>query len=301
MENSNFNIVSFDGGGLRGALSICIFENIQKKMPDIIRNTNMIGGTSTGSLIALGLAYGLSCSEVSQLYSQENVDYIFDKSYSEMLRPKYNNANLKELLLSVFPEKLKLKDLGKLVVIPSFYIGSETSEWKPIFYNNIPDSPTENARVIDVAMSSSAAPVFFPTYQNHIDGGIIATDPGLACVIHSMSKEIGKYKEDIRLLSLGTGYNFNSIKQDTTSWGALDWIISKNPDFPIISMTLEGNAQMSQIFSNMLLEDNYERINPRIDKDIGMDDCESLQYLIDLGNNYDITKHFKWIQKNWSK
>lgn len=301
MENSNFNIVSFDGGGLRGALSICIFENIQKKMPDIIRNTNMIGGTSTGSLIALGLAYGLSCSEVSQLYSQENVDFIFDKSYSEMLRPKYNNANLKELLLSVFPEKLKLKDLGKLVVIPSFYIGSETSEWKPIFYNNIPNSPTENARVIDVAMSSSAAPVFFPTYQNHIDGGIIATDPGLACVIHSMSKEIGKYKEDIRLLSLGTGYNFNSIKQDTTSWGALDWIISKNPDFPIISMTLEGNAQMSQIFSKMLLEDNYEKINPRIDKDIGMDDCESLQYLIDLGNNYDITKHLKWIQENWSK
>lgn len=301
MENSNFNIVSFDGGGLRGALSICIFENIQKKMPDIIRNTNMIGGTSTGSLIALGLAYGLSCSEVSQLYSQENVDFIFDKSYSEMLRPKYNNANLKELLLSVFPEKLKLKDLGKLVVIPSFYIGSETSEWKPIFYNNIPNSPTENARVIDVAMSSSAAPVFFPTYQNHIDGGIIATDPGLACVIHSMSKEIGKYKEDIRLLSLGTGYNFNSIKQDTTSWGALDWIISKNPDFPIISMTLEGNAQMSQIFSKMLLEDNYEKINPRIDKDIGMDDCESLQYLIDLANNYDITKHLKWIQENWSK
>lgn len=301
MENSNFNIVSFDGGGLRGALSICIFENIQKKMPDIIRNTNMIGGTSTGSLIALGLAYGLSCSEVSQLYSQENVDFIFDKSYSEMLRPKHNNANLKELLLSVFPEKLKLKDLGKLVVIPSFYIGSETSEWKPIFYNNIPNSPTENARVIDVAMSSSAAPVFFPTYQNHIDGGIIATDPGLACVIHSMSKEIGKYKEDIRLLSLGTGYNFNSIKQDTTSWGALDWIISKNPDFPIISMTLEGNAQMSQIFSKMLLEDNYEKINPRIDKDIGMDDCESLQYLIDLANNYDITKHLKWIQENWSK
>ncbi|MCR8745411.1 patatin-like phospholipase family protein [Romboutsia lituseburensis] len=301
MENSTFNIVSFDGGGLRGALSICIFENIQKKMPDIIRKTNMLGGTSTGSLIALGLAYGLSCSEVRQLYSKENVDYIFDKSYSEMLRPKYNNTNLKELLLSVFPEKLKLKDLGKLVVIPSFYIGSETSEWKPVFYNNIPNSATENERVIDVAMSSSAAPVFFPTYQNHIDGGIIATDPGVSCVIHSISKEIGKYKEDLRLLSFGTGYNFNSIKQDTTSWGALDWIISKNPDFPIISMTLEGNAQMSQIFSKMLLEDNYERINPRIDRDIGMDDCESLQYLIDLGTNYDISKHLKWIQEKWVK
>ena len=52
--------------------------------------------------------------EVSNLYSKENIEYIFDKSYSQISRPKYNNDNLKEVLLSVFPERLKLKDLGKL-------------------------------------------------------------------------------------------------------------------------------------------------------------------------------------------
>lgn len=301
MDKANFNIVTFDGGGLRGALSIGVFERIQREVPDIIRNTNLLGGTSTGSLIALGLAYGVSSNEIKQLYSIENSKYIFSKSYSEIIRPKYNNDNLKEILLKIFPEDLKLKDLGKLVVIPSFYLGSDTSSWKPIFYNNIPNSSTENARVIDVAMSSSAAPVFFPTYKNHIDGGIMATDPSLACIVYAMGKELGKKCEDMRLLSLGTGYNFNSIKQDTTSWGALDWIMSKDPDLPIISLTLEASAQMSQIFSEKLLGNNYNRVNPRMDRDIGMDDYEALNYLVDLSNSYDIEDDISWMREKWNK
>lgn len=299
MEDSTFNILAFDGGGLKGTLSISILERIQKDFSEIVRTTNMIGGTSTGSLIALALAYGVSSSKIKELYSIKNSKYIFDKSYSEMIRPKYNSKHLKEVLLEIFPESLKLKDLGKLVVVPSFYIGSETSSWKPIFYNNIPNSDTEDARVVDVAMSSSAAPVFFPTYNNHIDGGIIATDPSLSCVLYAMGKELSKKSSNIRLLSIGTGYNYNSIKEDTTSWGAIDWIISKDPDLPIISITLEGNSQTSQIFSKKLLEDNYFRINPKIDKDIAMDNYDEIEYLTEVGKSCDLGETFKWLNERW--
>lgn len=299
MDDSNFNIVTFDGGGLRGSLSICLFERLQKEYPDIMKSVNMFGGTSTGSLIALGLAYGLSPTEIKEFYSIDNANYIFNKSYSEMIRPKYNNDNLKEVLLRIFPEDLKLKDLGKLVVIPTFYIGSETSEWKAIFYNNLPNSPTENARVIDVAMASSAAPVYFPTYQNHIDGGIIATDPSLACIIHSIDKELDKKPEDIRLLSIGTGYVYNSIKEDTTQWGILEWLVSKSPGLPIISITLEGNCQMSQSFSKKLLKDNYYRLNPKMTRDVSMDDVESLEYLFSLGEDFNLDDINSWMKEKW--
>lgn len=300
MRNSTFNILAFDGGGLKGTLSICILERIQKDFSEIVRTTNMIGGTSTGSLIALALSYGVSPSTIKEFYSVENSKYIFDKSHSEMIRPKYNNDHLKEVLLEIFPIDLKLKDLGKLVVIPSFYIGNESSSWKPIFYNNIPNSPTEDARVIDVAMSSSAAPVFFPTYKYHIDGGIIATDPSLSCILYAMGKELDKKGSDMRLLSIGTGYNHNSIKEDTTSWGAIDWIMSKNPDLPIIAVTLEGNSQTSQIFSKKLLEDNYYRINPKINKDIAMDDCGSIDYLLEVGESCDLEETIKWLKEKWN-
>ncbi|MGL5346356.1 MAG: patatin-like phospholipase family protein [Peptostreptococcaceae bacterium] len=300
MEDSAFNILTFDGGGLRGALSISLLDRIQNECNDIVSNANMIGGTSTGSLIALGLAYGVSPSEIKKLYSIEKANYIFDKSYSEVIRPKYDNMHLKEVLLEIFPQNLRLKDLGKIVVIPTFYIGDKINSWKPIFYNNIPGSSTENAYVIDVALSSSAAPVFFPTYKNHIDGGIVATDPSLACIIYALSKELSQTTSDIRLLSFGTGYCYNSIKQDTTQWGVLEWLTNKNPDLPIISITLEANAQMSQSFSQMILEDNYYRINPRMNRDIGMDDVKALDYLYKLGESCDIDSCTEWINNKWN-
>ena len=295
MKNSNFNILAFDGGGLKGALSISILERIVKEYPNLLNNINMFGGTSTGSLIALGLAYGVSPKEIKELYSIENSKYIFNKSYAEILRPKYENKNLKEVLLSIFPEELELKDLNKLVMIPSFYIGNEENAWKPVFYNNMPNSFTKTSKVVDVAMSSSAAPVFFPTYNHHVDGGIIATDPSLACIIHAIDS--GFKLKNTRLFSIGTGYVYNSIKADTTEWGAIDWIINKEPDLPIISITLEGNSQMSQLFSQKLLGDNYYRLNPKMEKDVAMDDCDALEYLMSLGENCDIKDAFGWIKK----
>ncbi|MFQ4201924.1 patatin, partial [Clostridioides difficile] len=279
----------------KGALSISILERIVKEYPNLLNNINMFGGTSTGSLIALGLAYGVSPKEIKELYSIENSKYIFNKSYAEILRPKYENKNLKEVLLSIFPEELELKDLNKLVMIPSFYIGNEENAWKPVFYNNMTNSFTKTSKVVDVAMASSAAPVFFPTYNRHVDGGIIATDPSLACIIHAIDS--GFKLKNTRLFSIGTGYVYNSIKADTTEWGAIDWIINKEPDLPIISITLEGNSQMSQLFSQKLLGDNYYRLNPKMEKDVAMDDCDALEYLISLGENCDIKDAFGWIKK----
>ena len=301
MKNSTFNILSFDGGGVRGALSIKLLERIENEISNIVKTSNMMSGTSTGSLIALGLAYGMSPSEVSKLYSKENIEYIFDKSYPQISRPKYDNDHLKEMLLSVFPENLKLKDLGKLVIIPTFYVGDKDNSWKAIFYNNIPNSETEDYRVVDVAMASSAAPVFFPSYDCHIDGGIIATDPSLASIIYSIDKKLGKKIDQIRLLSFGTGYCYNSIKEDTSKWGAVEWVTSKDPDLPIISVTLEGNAQLSQIFSKKLLDNNYYRVNPKMDKDIPMDDTKSIDYLLKLAEEYDIKECINWINNKWSK
>ena len=301
MDNSIFNILSFDGGGIRGALSVNLLEKIQNKITNIIKTTNLISGTSTGSLIALGLAYGMTPKEVSNLYSKENIEYIFDKSYSQISRPKYNNDNLKEVLLSVFPERLKLKDLGKLVVIPSFYIGDEYNSWKAIFYNNIPNSATEDYTVIDVAMASSAAPVFFPSYNRNIDGSIIANDPSLVSIIYAIDKELGKEVDKIRLLSFGTGYCYDSIKEDTSKWEAIEWITSKEPDLPIISIMFEGNSQLSYTFSKKLLGNNYYRINPKMDEDIAMDDTEAINYLINLAKEYDIKQCVNWLNDKWNK
>jgi patatin-like phospholipase/acyl hydrolase len=299
METSDFNILTFDGGGIRGALSIDIFAKIVDRRDDVLKNTDLIGGTSTGSLIALGLAYGVSPIEIKELYSIENSKFIFGDKHSEMLRPKYDNDNLKEVLLRIFPEDLKLRDLEKMVLIPSLYIGDRNEPWRPIFYNNLPNSLTSEFNVVDVALASSAAPVFFPAYNRHIDGGIIAADPSLACIVYALDSCMEVRLDDIRLLSIGTGFEHNSISDDTTTWGAIDWMVNKDPSLPILSITLEGNSLVSQYFSQKLLKDNYYRIDPKLGKNIPMDDCASLPYLNSLGENYNIEHVLSWLGMKW--
>ncbi len=300
IDNNGFNILTFDGGGVRGTLSINILQRIQDHYPSLLDKTSLIGGTSTGSFIALGLAYGLSPVQVMDMYSPENVSYIFSKSYSEIRRSKYDNDRLKEVLLKVFPKDLRLKDLKKFVVIPTFYIGDVDNTWKPIFYSNSPDSDNSDTLVIDVALASSAAPIFFPIYKNHIDGGIIATDPSLACVIHAIDEDINKKLSELKLLSIGTGYAYTSIKSNNPKWSAIDWILGKEPDHPIVSVVLEGNSQLSQTFVKKLLDDNYIRIDPKIKKNVALDDYKSLEYLNKIALEYDIDKAIKWIGEKWN-
>ena len=69
----------------------------------------------------------------------------------------------------------------------------------------------------------------------------------------------------------------------------------------IISVTLEGNAQLSQIFSKKLLDSNYYRVNPKMDKDISMDDIKSMDYLLELAAEYNIKDCINWINNKWNK
>lgn len=298
--SNSFNILTFDGGGIRGLLSLNILKRIQDHYPSFLDKVSLLGGTSTGSFIALGLAYGLSIEQIMYMYDFENSSYIFSKSYPEILRSKYDNTRLKEILLQVFPKDLKLKDLNRYVMIPTFYIGDENNPWKAIFYSNLPSSQNADALVIDVALASSAAPIFFPIYKNHIDGGIVANDPSLACLIHILNDGINQNLSEVKLASIGTGYAYTSIKSNNPNWSAIDWVVGKNPSHPIISVILEGNSQMSKTFTSKLLNDNYIRINPKMDYSIALDDYKSIDYLNELGKECIINDAIKWIGEKWN-
>ena len=55
----NYLILSCDGGGMRGILTALIIKELNDKVPFLDR-VNLFAGTSTGAMIALGLANGMS-------------------------------------------------------------------------------------------------------------------------------------------------------------------------------------------------------------------------------------------------
>ncbi len=299
---SKYKIITFDGGGIRGALSITLLRRLYEKLPHLIRTTNLFAGTSTGSFIALGLSNGLKPMEIAKFYTEENGKAIFSPKSLNPFRPVCKNNNLKNILSKMFPDTLRLKDLKHRVMVTSFEVDDcITQSWNPIFLNNFPYSNTQYEYVIDAALSRSAVPILFPSHGRNIDGGIIAGNPSTSAIALAVDKNAGKQKiDDICLLSIGTGYNALKIKSDTSKWGIMQWSLKSFPSPPLLSLMLDGAVEADTLFSSQLLGEKYFRLNPELDVPIAMTDYKKMPHLIELAEKADLSHAIDWLKSNWS-
>lgn len=73
-------ILAFDGGGVRGAFSARLLQRLEEKTGGgLVERTTVLAGTSTGAILAAGLACGLRPDELVDLYVNY-ADHIFDRS-----------------------------------------------------------------------------------------------------------------------------------------------------------------------------------------------------------------------------
>lgn len=295
-----FRIIAFDGGGIRGALSARILNRIILKYPELLNQTDMFSGTSTGSIIALGLAYNKTAKEVDDLYNYQNMKYIFSPRRPNLFIPKYRNIHLTEVLSTVFPHNLSLAGLPKYVFIPSFNVKGYTCKgFEGIFFNNLVNNPTISEKVIDTALYSSAAPTYFPSVNNFIDGGVFMNSPTAAPVIYVRSVFPNKYRlSDFRLLSIGTGFYPERILRRTKNWGLFQW--GFNPCIqtktPLLSVLLNANLPIENRYSYELLKNNYYRLNPNLNEPIALDDYKKVDYLKEVADQLDLSDVFRYIE-----
>ena len=299
--DKNYRIITFDGGGVRGALTVNLLNRLCARVPSLLRQTDMLAGTSTGALIALCLAYGVSPEKLLGLYSQYNAQYIFAAPNRGITKPKYKNHNLKRVISSVFPAYLRLKDLKKTVLIPAFKLCQGfNGKWRPVFFSNFPQSETRDEYVVDVAMASTAAPVYFPSHNNYIDGGVIANNPCLAALASAVDQKMGGQQlHDIRLLSIGTGETTHRIGANTDHWGALQWALYGQTPFPLLSILLNGVEETDTHLSKQLLGNFYFRLNPHLPSSIALDKYQAVPLLTKLAKRYSLTPTTQWLKSHW--
>ena len=96
LAEKHYKILTLDGGGVRGYLSILILEKLEKALQHYLNDAKTIGerfdllvGTSTGGIIAAGLAIGKSASEIKKMY-ENLLDKIFTPTHKGYLKPRYN-------------------------------------------------------------------------------------------------------------------------------------------------------------------------------------------------------------------
>ena len=68
MTHTTYRILSCDGGGIRGVITAKLLQALD---PSVLKNIDLFAGTSTGSIIALGLASGVPIDTIVELYSAE--------------------------------------------------------------------------------------------------------------------------------------------------------------------------------------------------------------------------------------
>jgi patatin-like phospholipase/acyl hydrolase len=104
-----YRILCFDGGGVRGVYTARLLERLSERVPSVIGKTDLLAGTSTGGIIALGLPAGLAPAKLVALY-RDNAKRIFNRSCTRDLAElhglegaDYSNRSLKEILTRDLP------------------------------------------------------------------------------------------------------------------------------------------------------------------------------------------------------
>ena len=301
-----FRIIALDGGGIRGVLTSALLERLEKSQPDLTSHANLIAGTSTGGILALALASGLSPTEARTLYERLGGKVFKDSLWDNLVDlgqlrgAQYNNKTLKEELTNTFGS-MTLNDLKTQVVISSFDLDNEATgpgafrSWKPKYFHNFPGTDSDgHERVVDVALYTSAAPTFFPIYRGYIDGGVISNNPSMCAVAQALHPMTGKQKlRDIRLLSIGTGFNPKYLTASNEDWGLVQWAPH------LVSLMLEGSMGLADYQCKQILGNHYIRVNPVLPMEIGLDGVDKITVMNTLASQFDLNKAMTWLKRNF--
>lgn len=307
MSNS-YRILSLDGGGVRGLLTCVVLARLQEAVPGWLEQVDLLAGTSTGGIIALGLAYGLSPVQLRNLYYEKS-PLIFADSWRDDLRDlgkllgaEYAAEPLSELLHETLGDTL-LRDLRKQVLITSFDLDNDAAPpcprtWKPKFFHNFEGSDSDGHRLAyKVALYTAMAPTYFPAMDGYIDGGVAVNNPSMAALAQTQDRRAEMARRptlgDIRLLSLGTGQNPNYLRGGKLDWGYLQWAR------PLIDIMLSGSMGIADYQARQLLDSRYHRLAPILEGDIALDDWRQRDTLVRLGERLDLTPTIRWLHEKW--
>jgi uncharacterized protein len=67
-----FRILSLDGGGIKGAFTASVLATLEEDTgKSVVDHFDLIAGTSTGGILAIGLGLGLSAREICDFYASK--------------------------------------------------------------------------------------------------------------------------------------------------------------------------------------------------------------------------------------
>lgn len=287
-----FRILSLDGGGIKGTFAASALATLEEDTGlRVVDHFDLITGTSTGGIIAIGLGLGLSASEILHFY-QEQGPTIFPGTslvqritgaMRQIFAPKHSHATLRAALQGVFGDR-KFGESQCRLVIPTYdAIGGRIFVMKTAHHERF--RYDIGAPAVDVALATSAAPTYFAASKfprhadaSYVDGGVWANCPVMVGLTEAVAF-LGQRLDDIEVLSIGATSNPFSIANNVDS-GIAEW------NAGLVNLMFESQVEAALAHAKLLLNDRLHRINATVSAgDFSLDDArlDRIERLVVLG------------------
>lgn len=249
-------ILALDGGGVRGALTLGYLERIEKILRERVGGDpnfrlcdyfDLIAGTSTGSIIAAGLALGFSVQELQKIYNKLAPQIFKTNLFRQgLFFAKFATGPLLQALEEYYQEKtLGSDDLrtGLLIITKRL---DTNSTWplhnnpKGKYFNPVLGDttiPNRDYLLKDIVRASTAAPHYFEPekiqiasdkYGAFVDGAVSPhNNPSLQALLIATTQGYGFNwafgKDQLLLVSAGTGHlDFRVSSEEVLDMSALE-------------------------------------------------------------------------------
>jgi len=286
VDNETIRIMSFAGGSTKGYGANLVVKKILQQLSttasQFFQNVDAMAGTSIGSILACGYAYGKTPDELTPFFL-EKAKYIFSTNsifpstkvstlykanwmisvlggatawYDSGEFTSWGHAVLHQTLIDNFGDDLLL-NLNVPVVVPA--VQHDTG--KAILFSNYYDPPYfvgAGEKIVDVCRASSAATPYLPEYtfggHDYIDGAFMVNNAVQAAINIGRSRKPNAKR--IVVIDIGCGIKGNGFEADGTNTAS-----PSEAGFYVIVEHLERTFANVEDYGRWMLQYSYNRHN----------------------------------------
>ena len=313
-ETRPFRILAIDGGGMKGVFACsylhALEEHFSKKL---VTHFDMIAGTSTGGIIALGIAAGKTAGQLGSFYREHGPDIFPDPRSLRLPIVKqlkalldnwtrlnkgywYQAEPLRKALASVLADEcgtpLLMNSAATRLIIPAV---NAQSAFPRVFKAHRGEPQVKHLDrdmdipMIDVALATAAAPWYLPIAKvseagmpfTYIDGGLWANNPAVVAITEALTYYVGDERDYdcIQMLSIALPSSAG-FRNDGEYMRGTQFV------HQLLSYSMEASKHGADKTAEFLLRakpNTYHRVRP---KNLTEDESDRLQ--LDSANPEDI-------------
>jgi patatin-like phospholipase/acyl hydrolase len=286
-----FRVLALDGGGLRGTFTAAVLAKWDDMLKsgggnELVKHFDLVAGTSTGAILAIGLGLGLTPLEMLNFYKKEGPK-IFpkDRKLRHWLKSKHESQTLRSTLESILGSRKLSEHSCCRLVIPT--VRAIHGEAESIVTAHSPDRTAfSKTSAVDAALASSAAPTYFDeavidgtvAIETYLDGGVWANNPVLPAIAEAV-RYLKVPLDRIDVLSVGTMGNETDFTESLGK-GKLGWA----PTSADLFFAAQEHAAAT-LADSFLGPARHLRVNQETPIEIKLDDTKAIEDMALRGSN----------------